>query len=163
MNTGERLGIPRCVRCVAVVHIAVKRDAVLVADQAEPNLFLPAMVAVIAMGDVQHVRRIGFIRAVNGLVRRIRMEDAKREAFFLVDLHETRRQDLMDIGLIQPIQMTGDGIVVEPRRIQLWPNQFRQIDVMRPPFQMNQGLEILLTLTFFLLKISYKIQILRGL
>ncbi|ALA70320.1 hypothetical protein GT50_08920 [Geobacillus stearothermophilus 10] len=119
------------------MHIAVKRDAVLVADQAETDWFLPAMVAVIAIGDVQHIRRIGFIRAVNGLVRRIRVEDAKREAFFLVNLHEARRQHLMDIRLIQPIQMTGDGIVVEPRRIRPWSNPLWPIDVMRPPFQMN--------------------------
>ncbi|AST00306.1 hypothetical protein VC88_04160 [Geobacillus sp. A8] len=47
---------------------------------------------------------------------------------------------LMNIGLIQPAQMASNGIVVEPRRIQPWPDQLGQIDVMRPSFQMNQGL-----------------------
>ncbi|KYD31431.1 hypothetical protein B4110_3683 [Parageobacillus toebii] len=89
---------------------------------------------------MQPIQRIGFIRTVNRLVRCIRVKDTEREAFFLVDLHQARRKDLMDIGLIQPVQMASNGIVVEPRRIQSWPDQLGQVDVMRPPFQMNEGL-----------------------
>ncbi|KIP20315.1 hypothetical protein JV16_02553 [Anoxybacillus ayderensis] len=140
LHTGQHLGIPRLIRQVAVVYIAIKRDAILVANQPKSDLLLPTMMPVVAMRNLQGIRRGRFIRAINGLVRRIGVEDAKREAFFLVDLHEARRKDLMDIRLIQAIQMTRDGIVVEPRRLQPWPNQLRQIDVMRPLFQMNERL-----------------------
>ncbi|CAM4233915.1 hypothetical protein Gste01_03012 [Geobacillus stearothermophilus ATCC 7953] len=53
VDTGQHLRIPRFVRQVAIVHIAVKRDAVLVADQSETDLFLPTMMAVVAMCDLQ--------------------------------------------------------------------------------------------------------------
>ncbi len=53
VDTGQHLRIPRFVRQVAVVHIAVKRDAILVADQPETDLFLPSMMPVVAMRDPQ--------------------------------------------------------------------------------------------------------------
>ncbi|MBB5326116.1 hypothetical protein HNQ34_003234 [Anoxybacillus tepidamans] len=68
------------------------------------------------------------------------MEHPKRDAFFLVNLHETGRKNRVDIGVVQSIQMAGDRIVVEPRRGKPWPDQLRQIDVMRPSFHMNECL-----------------------
>ncbi|OKO87286.1 hypothetical protein BRO54_3869 [Geobacillus proteiniphilus] len=52
MDTRQHLGIPCFIGQVAIVHIAVKRDAVLVADQSETDLFLPTMMAVVAMCDL---------------------------------------------------------------------------------------------------------------
>ncbi|MEB3749310.1 hypothetical protein EP10_000149 [Geobacillus icigianus] len=46
----------------------------------------------------------------------------------------------MEIRLIPSIPMTRDGIVVEPRRLQPWPNPLRLIDVMHPLFPMNERL-----------------------
>ena len=46
----------------------------------------------------------------------------------------------MDVGLIQSIQMAGDGIVVEPGRLEPWTDQFLHIDVMCPSSHMNERL-----------------------
>ncbi|KYD22163.1 hypothetical protein B4110_3856 [Parageobacillus toebii] len=140
MDTGQHLGIPRFVRQVAVVHISIKRNAILVADQSEADLLLPTVLSVVAMGNMQGIRRGRFIRAVNRYIGRIGMEHPKGDAFLLVDLHKASRNDLMDVGIIQAIQMAGDGIVIEPRRLELRPDQLGQIDFMRPSFQMNQRL-----------------------
>lgn len=49
VDTRQHLRIPRFVRQVAVVHIAVKRNAVLIADQPKTNLFLLAMMTIVAI------------------------------------------------------------------------------------------------------------------
>ncbi|KFZ32149.1 hypothetical protein JS44_16465 [Anoxybacillus flavithermus] len=68
------------------------------------------------------------------------MEHPKRDSFFLVNLHKTGGKNRVDIGVVQSIEMARDGIVVEPRGGKPWSDQLRQIDVMRPSFQMNECL-----------------------
>ncbi|MED4877472.1 hypothetical protein P9711_07370 [Anoxybacillus geothermalis] len=68
------------------------------------------------------------------------MEHPKRGAFFLVDLHKASQNDLMNVGIIQAIQMACDGIVMELGKLKTGTDQFAQIDLMRPSFQMNQCL-----------------------
>ncbi|KIP20716.1 hypothetical protein JV16_02015 [Anoxybacillus ayderensis] len=140
LYTGQHLGIPRLIRQVAVVYIAIKRNAILVANQPKSDLLLPTMMPIVAMRNLQGIQRCRFIRTVNRYIGRIGMEHPKRDAFFLVNLHKTGRKNRVDIGVVQSIQMARDGIVVEPGRGKPWSDQLRQIDVVRPSFHMNECL-----------------------
>ncbi|BAD76641.1 hypothetical protein GK2356 [Geobacillus kaustophilus HTA426] len=132
--------IPCLIGQMAVVHISVKRKAVLIADQPESHLFLPTMMPIVAIGDFQAFGRVRFVRTIYRLIGRIGMKHPKREVFLLVDLHKTSRRDVMDVGLIQAIQMARQSVVIEPRGVKSRTDQLGQIDLMRPSFQVNERL-----------------------
>lgn len=140
VNTGQNLGIPRFVRQVAIVHISIKRNAILVADQSEADLLLPTMMPIVAMGNLQAIGRIRFVRAVNGFIRRIGVEHLQRKTFFPIDMNQAGADDLENIRLIQAIQMARQRVIIEPGRLKSGPDQLRQIDLLRPSFQVNKCL-----------------------
>ena len=46
----------------------------------------------------------------------------------------------MNVGLIQAVEMTSQGIVVQPGRMETGTDEFLTIDLLSPMFQVNKGL-----------------------
>jgi hypothetical protein len=68
------------------------------------------------------------------------MKHTHGDVFMFIGIQKKRGHDFMNACIVKPIQMAGNGIIIEMRSLNAFAQQLRQIDTAGPFFKMNKSL-----------------------
>jgi hypothetical protein len=87
-------------------------------------LFGIASVAAVSFRDVQHLTW-GIVSTIQRLTGCIAMKHTHGDVFMFIGIQKKRGHDFMNACIVKPIQMAGNGIIIEMRSLNAFAQQLR--------------------------------------